>query len=163
AHPFPATDASIRFRPDREPSAPSYPLLRVFPSHKLGPDRQLMRRQTHGRGCRGPVHTLHLEEDLAGEYHRHPLLWSALTFAHTGFGGLLGNRLVRKEPDPHLAAALDGSRHGHARGLDLPRGNPRAFERLEPKFAEGNRRTAPRLAGHAPALLLSILDLLRHH
>src|SRR5207249_8530933 len=72
-------------------------------------------------------------------------------------------RLVRKEPDPYLAAALDGSRHGHAGGFDLPRGNPRALHRLEPEFPEGNRRTAPCLAGHAPTLLLSIFDLLRHH
>src|SRR5205085_3347415 len=47
AHPFPATDASIRFRPDREPSAPSYPLFLVFPSLNLCPSMLLLFPQPH--------------------------------------------------------------------------------------------------------------------
>src|SRR5205823_6285440 len=74
-----------------------------------------------------------------------------------------GDGFVREQPDPDLAAAFDGARHGDARRFDLPIGDPRALHGLQPILAERNRGAAPCLAGHAPALLLSVLDLLRHH
>src|SRR5579883_1023873 len=95
--------------------------------------------------------------------HRDPLLRRALALTHTGFGGLLGNRLIGEEPDPHLAAALDRTGHGDTRRLDLPVRHPAALERLQAEIAERDRRTAPRLAGHAAALLLPVLHLLGHH
>ena len=88
---------------------------------------------------------------------------SALAFTHTGFGRLLGDRLVREQPDPHFAAALDRAGHGHAGRFDLPVGDPAAGERLQPEVAESDSGAAPGLAGHAAALLLPVLDLLRHH
>src|SRR6185503_14388749 len=49
-----------------------------------------------------------------------------------------------------------------ARRLDLAIGQPARLERLEAVVAERHVRPAPRLAGHAPALLLAVLHLLRH-
>src|ERR1035437_10114161 len=123
----------------------------------------ILSRQPHGGVRRRPVHAFHLEQDFSGTDHRHPLVRSPLALAHARFGGLLGDRLVREQPDPHLSPALDGARHGHARGFDLPVGDPRALHRLESEIAEGDGGPAPRLAGHAPALLLPVLDLLWHH
>src|SRR5262249_49243677 len=53
--------------------------------------------------------------------------------------------------------------HGDARGLDLPVRHPAALHGLQAELAECDRRPAPSLAGHAPALLFPILDLLWHH
>src|SRR3954447_1454538 len=61
ALPFHATDCVIRFRRDRELSAPSYPLLRVVPADELRLDRQLMGRQPHRCAGRRAIHAFHLE------------------------------------------------------------------------------------------------------
>ena len=72
-------------------------------------------------------------------HHRHPALGIALALAHAGLGRLLRDRLVREDPDPDLAAALDVARQRHARGLDLPVGDP---ARLQAPAAR-TRRTTP--------------------
>ena len=92
----------------------------------------------------------------------HPFLGRALALAHAGFLRLLRDRLVREHAHPDLAAALDEARHRHARRLDLARRHPARLHRLQAVVAERDVRSAPRLAGHAPALLLAVLDLLRH-
>ena len=63
---------------------------------------------------------------LPGRITAHPLLRRALAFTHTGFSRLLGDRLVRKQADPNLAAALDETRHGDAGRFNLPVGDPAA-------------------------------------
>jgi hypothetical protein len=57
---------------------------------------------------------------------------------------------------------LDEARHRHARRFNLAIGQPARLERLQPVVSKRDVGAAPRLAGHAPALLLSVLDLLRH-
>src|SRR5580704_6477431 len=106
--------------------------------------------------------SLHLEQDLARTDDRDPMIGSALAFTHTGFGWLLGNRLVRKDAQPDLAAALDETRHCDTACLNLAVGNVPALLYLQAEVTEREIRPAPRLAAHAPALLLAKLDLLWH-
>ncbi len=54
-----------------------------------------------------------------------------------GFRRLLGDRLVREQADPDLAAALDETRHGDTGGFDLPVGDPAALHAPSAR----NRRT----------------------
>src|SRR5204863_8965878 len=103
----------------------------------------------------------HLEQHAARTNDRHPLLRGALAFAHARFLRLLRDRLVGEHADPDLAAAGDESRHRDARRLDLPVGQPTGLERLEPEVAERHVAAAPRVAAHAAASLLAVLDLLR--
>src|SRR5690606_30717902 len=71
----------------------------------------------------------------------------------------LGQRTVREDVDPDLAAALDVTGHGDTSGLDLPVRHVSAGNGLDAVLAEGDLGTA---LGHAPALgvvLLAVLDL----
>src|SRR5581483_2282153 len=104
----------------------------------------------------------HLKNDLAGTHDGHPVIGRALALAHTGFSRLLGHGLVGEQAQPHLAAALDETRHGDARRLDLAVGDVARLQDLQAVVAEGQRRAAPRLATAAPALLLAVLNFFRH-
>ncbi len=101
------------------------------------------RRMACSRSGRG--HAFHFKQNLARADHRHPLLRSALAFSHTGFGRLLGDRLVGEQPDPHFAAALDGTRHGDAGGFNLPVGDPAALHGLQTEIAERDASSRARL------------------
>src|ERR1700687_165592 len=120
---------------------------------ELRGNRQLVRRQPHGFLGRRFVHSRHLEHDASRLHHRHPLLPRAR---------LLGERLVRENPDPQFSAALDEPRNRHARRFDLPVGDPRAFHGLQTVLAERQISAAPGLAVAAAAHLLSVLHFLRH-
>src|SRR5712664_409824 len=86
----------------------------------------------------------------------------SFAFSHTGFSRFFGNWLVGKKTDPNLAAALDEPGHGHTTGFDLAIGDPSRLKHFEPVIAERQFAAAPRFSGHAPALLLAVLNLLRH-
>src|ERR1700690_30624 len=79
--------------------------------HEPGPQRQLVRSQTHGLGSVLRRDAFHFEQDLAGTNHGNPVIRGSLAFSHTGFSRLLGDGLVRKQPDPDLAATLHETRH----------------------------------------------------
>src|SRR5258705_6992929 len=130
--------------------------------NELRGNRQLVRRQPHGFLGRRFVHSRHLEHDASRLDHRHPLLRRAFALAHARFGRLLGERLVRKNPDPQFSAALDEPRNRHTRRFDLPVGDPRAFHGFQTVLAERQISAAPSLAVAAAAHLLSVLHLLRH-
>src|SRR4030095_3505815 len=125
-------------------------------------DRQLVRGQTHRRLRHVGRHALELVEDARRLHHGDPLLGVALALAHAGLERLLGDRLVGKDADPHLAAALDVARDGDTGGLDLPRRHPAGLHGLQGVVAEGD--VVPPLGGPGTpaALLLPELDLLRH-
>src|SRR6266508_767451 len=91
------------------------------PAHEPGLDADLLGGQPEPVTGGGLVHALHLVEDAAG---------------------LLGHRLVGKDPDEDLAASLDTARERHPRRFDLPVGHPPGFERLEAVVAEGQGRAA---------------------
>src|SRR5229473_2713912 len=125
-------------------------------------NRQLVRRQPHGFLSRHFVHSRHFKHDASRLHDRHPLFRRAFALAHARFGRLLGERLVRKNPDPQFSAALDEPRNRHARRFDLPVGDPRAFHGLQTVLAERQISAAPGLAVAAAAHLLSVLHFLRH-
>src|SRR5690349_14171215 len=124
-----------------------------MPRDKLGSKPQLVRGQAHGFRSIRPAYAFHLKQDLARPYHRYPVVWRALAFAHTGFGRLLGHRLVREQADPNFAAALHEPGHSHAAGFNLPVGNPTWLHHLQPVITKGELASAPRLTAHATALL----------
>src|SRR5262245_50085153 len=107
-------------------------------------------------------HAFHLVEDAARLHDGDPLFRVALALAHPSLGGLLRDRLVRKNPDPDLAASLEAPGEGHARGLDLAVRDPARLERLEAVFTEGQGRSTLGLAPHATALGLPVFDALGH-
>src|SRR6266481_6460809 len=109
-------------------------------------DRQLVRRQTHSLSCRRFVYARHLEHDASRLHHRYPLLRRAFAFAHARFRRLLGERLVRENPDPQFPPALDEARNRDARSFNLPVGDPRAFHGLQSRFAKRDITAAPRFA-----------------
>src|SRR6267378_4839096 len=125
-------------------------------------DRQLVRRQTHGFFCCRFVHARHLEHDAPRLHHRHPLLRCAFAFAHARFRRLLGERLVRENPDPQFPPALDEPRNRHARSFNLPVGDPCAFHGLQAVIAKREISAAPGLAVAPAAHLLSVFHFLRH-
>src|SRR5204862_520019 len=82
--------------------------------------------------------------------------------AHSGLGRLLGDRLVGKDADPDLAAALDVPGHGAASRLDLAVAHPARFHRLQAELTERHGGAARRDALAAAAVHLAVLDTLRH-
>src|SRR5579871_6906708 len=91
-----------------------------------------------------------------------PMIGRALAFSHTGFGRLLGHRLVGEKTQPNLPAALDEASHRHAAGFDLPVGDPAGLKHLETVVAESKLASAPGFSGHTSALLLAVLHFFRH-
>src|SRR5258708_16160376 len=87
----------------------------------------------------------------------------SLAFTHTGFGRLLGHWLVRKQPDPDLAAALDETGHGNTAGFDLTVGNPARLRDFESEIPESQLAAPPSFSAHASALLLAVLNFLCHY
>src|SRR5712664_1539148 len=159
--PYPAP--TVRQRPLRGSS--QYAAASLKPScagDELRGNRQLVRRQPHGFLSRRLVYSRHLEHDASRLHHRHPLFRRAFALAHARFGRLLGERLVRENPDPQFSAALDEPRNRHARRFDLPVGDPRAFHGLQTVLAERQIPAAPGLAVAAAAHLLPVFHLLRH-
>src|SRR5699024_5463119 len=64
------------------------------------------------------VDTGDLEQHAARLDVGDPPLGGALAGAHAGLGGLLGERTVRVDVDPHLAATLHVAGHRDTRRLD---------------------------------------------
>src|SRR6266481_2531034 len=125
-------------------------------------DRQLVRRQPHGFLSRRFVHSCHFKHDASRLHHRYPLFRRAFALAHARFRRLLGERLVRENPDPQFSAALDEARNRHARSFNLPVGDPREFHGFQSVLAERKINAAPGFAVAAAAHLLSVLHFLRH-
>src|SRR5262249_8962557 len=116
--------------------------------------RQFVRREAHGLKCRLARDAFHLEQDPAGANDTDPMVESTIAAAHADFSRLLGDRLVREQAHPHLAATLDEAGHGDTAGFDLPVSDPTRLHRLQPEIPEAQLRAAPGLAGHAALLLL---------
>src|SRR5579862_3017111 len=140
----------------------SHDNFRVVTLHEARLERKLVCGQTHGFLRHLRRYALHLKEHLAGTDNRDPVIGSALALAHTGFGRLLGDRLVGEKTQPDLAATLDEAGHRHTAGFNLPVGDVTALHDLQSVIAERKLASAPRLAAHEAALLLAKLDLLWH-
>src|ERR1043165_341406 len=135
-------------------------IIRVrFTSRLLAANHPRLERKLGGREReRLPGEVLgdavHLEEDPGRLDHRHPALGIALALPHPRLGRLLGDRLVREDPDPDLAAPLHLAGHRHARRLDLPVGDPPRLQAHQPVFPE---RDGVPARGDAPAPALERL------
>src|SRR5580704_9494392 len=108
------------------------------------------------------VNARHLKHDASRFHHRDPRFRCAFAFAHAGFRRLLGEGLVRENPDPELATALDEAGDGHARCFDLTVGDPRGFHGFQTVLAERQFSTAPGFSVAPAAHLLPVLHFLRH-
>src|SRR6185503_12739229 len=100
-----------------------------------------------------------LEQHTAGLHIGNPPLRRTLTGTHAGFGRLLGQRTVREDVDPHLAATLDVPVDGDTSGLDLPVGDVRVLQRLDPVVTKAHRRATTGDAALPRMVLLAVLDL----
>src|SRR5699024_12392095 len=85
-------------------------------------------------------------------YHGHPVFGAAFTGTHARLGRFLGDGLIREDFDPHLAAALDITRHGDTGGLDLVRGDPGGLQGNDAILALRNGIATHGLTFHAAAL-----------
>src|SRR5690606_21834394 len=103
------------------------------------------------------VGVTHLEHHATGLDVRDPPLRRTLTGTHTGFGRLLGERAIRVDVDPDLAATLDVAGHRDTRGLDLPVGHIRRLQSLDAELTERHRGAALGETAAARVMLLTEL------
>src|SRR5690606_35987971 len=126
-------------------------------SNESGLHGQLVLRTGHRLAGEPLVDAGQLEHDATGLDVGDPPLGRALAGAHAGLGGLLGQRPVREDVDPDLAAALDVTGHRDTSRLDLAVGDVGALEGLDPVVTEIDRGAA---LGHAAARGLVLLAVL---
>src|SRR5689334_23208371 len=131
----------------------------ILSSHDACLDRQLVdrARQCVARGLL--IGVAQLEQHTAGLHIGNPPLRRTLTGTHAGFGRLLGQRPVREDVDPDLAATLDVPVDGDTSGLDLPVGDVGVLQRLNAIVTEAHRCTAAGDATLPRVVLLTVLDL----
>src|SRR5580765_8877329 len=96
-------------------------------------------------------------EHLAGLDLGDVVLGVAFAVAHADLGGLLRNGLVRKDPDPDPAAALDVARDRAASRLDLARRQAAALGGLQAEVAERHVGATGGDAGVSALLFLAVL------
>src|SRR5437588_10857648 len=132
------------------------------PRDELALDGELLRGETHGLARHRLRDALDLVEYASRLDDGDPVVGRALALAHARLGGLLRNGLIGAHANPDFAAALDVSRHGDTRGLDLPIRNPPRLQSLQTVLTEADLAAARRNARHAPLHLLPVLNLLRH-
>src|SRR5690625_8048168 len=92
---------------------------------------QLVLRQAQclaGEFLRYP--SAYFEEHPPGTDNRHPVLGRTLTFTHSGFSRLLGDRLIRKNANPHLTGTLHVTGHRDTSRLNLTTCDPPRLKRL---------------------------------
>ncbi len=151
---FSASSSSVRSRS-------SLALKEIsLPSHELHLDRQLLPGKPQRLVGKRLVDAGELEHDASGLDDGDPAFGRSLAGAHPRLGGLLGERLVREEVDPDLAAAADLARHRDTGRLDLTVRDPAVLERLDPVVAELHRGLALRDAVATAAMVLSVLGSL---
>ena len=71
----------------------------------------------------------------------YPMVRAGFPPAHTSFGGLFADRLVRENSNPHLSAPPEATGDSHSGRLNLAGCNPVGPQGLKPKFAEVYRGT----------------------
>jgi hypothetical protein len=104
-----------------------------------------------------------LEAHSAGLYSGNPKLRLALAFAHPRFQRLRTNRFMRKDSDIDLTFAMEKMSSSDSTGLNLPRGNPTAFENLQAVLAKSHIIASRGIAFHNASLALAMLNSFRHH
>src|SRR3978361_1914112 len=122
-------------------------------------DRQLVDRASECIPGDLLVGVAQLEQDASGLDVGNPPFGRTLAGTHAGLGGLLGQRAVGEDVDPHLAATLDVPVDGDTSGLDLPVGDVSVLQRPDPVFTEADGRAAAGDASLPGVVLLTVLDL----
>src|SRR5437899_1110760 len=105
---------AVHLRPPRESF--QYAAASLKPSrarYKFRGNRQLVRREPQSFLGRGFVHSRHLEHDAPWLHYGDPLLRRAFALAHARFRWLLGERLIRKNPDPQFSTPLNEPPNPH--------------------------------------------------
>ena len=91
----------------------------VLTDCKFALDGQLVHSQAQCLTSSCLIDICQLEQNAAGLHDCNPVLGRAFTGTHSGLSGLLSNRLIGEDLDPHLAATLDVTSHGNTSSLDL--------------------------------------------
>src|SRR5574343_19120 len=125
--------------------------------HEGAAQRQLGSGQRERFAGQGLGNAVDLVEHLAGGDFGNVVLRVALAVAHTDFGRLLGDRLVREDADEDAATTLDVTRDGTTCRLDLARGDAATLGGLEAEVAEGHGGATGGDAGVTALLLLAVL------
>src|SRR3954452_12405261 len=129
-------------------------LFTTFATHNACLQRQLVDCQAQGLASYLFIDTGEFEQNPARLDVCDPPLRRTLTGTHAGFGRLLGQRTVRVDVDPDLAATLDVAGHGDTSGLDLSVGHVGRSQRLDADLAERHFGAARRLSCASWVVLL---------
>src|SRR3954470_2245469 len=132
--------------------------LTTFTGHDAALHGQLVDRAAERLTGGLLVRERDLEHHAARLHVRDPPLGRTLTGTHPGFGRLLGQRAVRVDGRPHLAATLDVTGHGDTSGLDLPVRHVAVLKRLDAVLAEADLRATLGGAVALRGVLLPVLD-----
>src|SRR6478609_668964 len=154
------SSTSLDFSSSAESAVRSRARISVLPLHEPGEHRELRGGELERLPRQRLLDAFDLEQHAAGLHHRHPPFRVALALTHAGLGRLLGDRLVREDPDPHLAATLHLTRHRDTRRLDLPAADPARIQAHQGELAEGHGVAAGRVTLVAPLERLAELDSL---
>lgn len=119
-----------------------------------------MRREPHRFRCRCLRHTIEFEEHTTGRNLGSKMVWRPFPLTHRDLFTLLGDRRVRENPDPDLAAASDEPGHGTPSGFDLASRNDSAFSRLQAESTKADLVAARR---HRANRVIPTLDLAMLH
>jgi len=130
--------------------------------NKLGPDRQLGRRQAEALSGLGLGDTIDLEQYLSGPNDRNPRFQRSLTVAHTGFQRLFRKALIRKYTNPHLSVPLHFSADGNAGCFDFLGVKPTSLQRLQTELAKRDEITPTGQTSPVSALHLTVFNSCGH-
>src|SRR5699024_7286509 len=133
-------------------------LITCFAGH----DARLQGELVNGTGQSLPRHPFvrvrQFEHHPAGLHVGHPPLWGSFTGTHPSLSRLLGQRTVREDVDPYLAATPKVPVDGNTSGLNLAVGHVVTLDRLNAVLAECQRRPALRDTTTRRVMLLAVLD-----
>src|SRR5436190_1814948 len=87
---------------------------------------------------------------------RYPVIDSALTTTHTGFGRFGRNRLVWKNTDPHFTTTLHKAGECNTCGFDLASLHPAGFQGLQTILPKGKCVAPLGSTFHATAMLSAV-------
>src|SRR5581483_2561717 len=142
-------------------SSASWPWLCRLPGNEACRDRQLVGGQSQRLAGDVFAHARNLEEHAAGPDHGHPELHRPFAAALSGLRRLLGNRLVREDADPELAAAAHEARDRAARGFGLAGAEPAGPHGLQAVVTKGDGVAGLGASAPPAAVHLAVLGALR--
>src|SRR6185437_10697217 len=133
-------------------------LFTTFATHNACLQRQLVDRQAQCLASYLFIDTGEFEQNPTRLEVCDPPFRRTLTGTHAGFGGLLGQRAVRIDVDPDLAATLDVAGHGDTGCFDLTVGHVGRGQGLDSVVTEGDRGATAGSARAGRVVLLAELN-----